>query len=222
MTDAPTTPEEVDAETDEPLFEFETGKETPLEYGMPAAVDSNIEVDDALSFSTDSGTERPVERMAIKLDDNVFYLYRPSDALLYLMGGTLAEGSDDIERINAMMQLIQVSLDNAGSVYLRRRMMDRRNDFDDALLGKIVGAIMSKWGGSLGAKYANTAKKTTTLQPGATKLVDDETQAAENRAARRRAEREAAEAAPKQSAEDIAAEYVERAKKTPAKKAAKK
>ena len=146
---------------DDEALEFDTGlpadEAPPLTAGAPAPLGTNIDVPDELNFATEveGAEDRPVERVPIKMDGQTFYLYRPSDAVLYLMGGTLAENSDDIERINAMMQLIQVSLDSAGATYLRRKMLDRNNRFDDALLGRLVGVIMSKWaGGTMEEKFA--------------------------------------------------------------------
>lgn len=153
---------ETGVDDSEPI-QFDTGlpadDDTAITHGAPAGFGVDIDVPEELQFSTEVADreDRAVERIPLKLDGQVFYLYRPSDAVLYLMGGTLAEGSDDIERINAMMQLIQVSLDAAGSVYLRRKMLDRRNKFDDELLGKIVGVIMRKWaGGTMEEKFAAT------------------------------------------------------------------
>ena len=153
------TPIDAGVPDDEPI-QIDTGlptdEDAPLTAGAPAPLGSNIEVPEELRFSTETDAEeRAVERIPIEMDGQTFYLYRPSDAVLYLMGGTLAENSDDIERINAMMQLIQVSLDSAGAVYLRRKMLDRRNKFDDALLGRLVGVIMQKWaGGTMEEKFA--------------------------------------------------------------------
>lgn len=115
-------------------------------FGAPMGdEDEDVEVGEEFQFTSDTGNNRAMERMAIKIDGEKFWLYRPSNALIYMLAGTLAAGSDLTERLNAMVQLIQVSMDDAGWMYVRRRMADRRNNFDDELLGNLVSTILNKW-----------------------------------------------------------------------------
>lgn len=159
---------------DAPEDARETGPLDLVTAGAPPTPDEDIEVPEAYQFSSNTGEDREIERIAIRIDDENFYLYRPSDALIYMLGATLATGSDDAERLNAMMQLIQVSLDSSGVMYLRRRMGDRRNNFNDRLLGHIVEVIMSEWGSE---RVRNEYQEAEKRRQG-------------NRAQRRRADRE--------------------------------
>lgn len=122
------------------------GDDIELGFGEPVQHGDTEEVPEDLSFSSNTGEDAAVERIKIKIDGQDFYLYKPSNSLIYMLAGTLATGSDITERLNAMLQLVQVCLDDVGVMYLRRRMADRRNNFDDGLLGRLTGVILDKWG----------------------------------------------------------------------------
>lgn len=131
-------PEDDYDEVDSSLRFGDDGGGAPVE-------DDDEDVPEEYQFTSDTGEDREVERFRIRIDGEPFYLYRPSDSLIYMLAGTLATGSDMVERLNAMMQLVQVSLDDAGVMFLRRRMADRRNNFDDNLLADLTRTILERW-----------------------------------------------------------------------------
>lgn len=105
------------------------------------------DVPDDLRFDTGSAATTR-DSVTITIDDMPFVLSQPSDASLYLLGGQLSEG-DPLAQMHATMQLINSCLDEPGRYYLRRRMLDPTVRFDDEMLGRLLGAILARWGGGI-------------------------------------------------------------------------
>ncbi|QGJ95813.1 tail assembly chaperone [Gordonia phage EMoore] len=115
-------------------------------------------IPDELQFSTDTGEDRELERVAITLDGNKFWLERPSDAAMTLYMNQLLS-DDPRTRTNAMVNLVQQSLDTGGLMYVQQRVLDKANNFDDQLYGSIVGAVLNRWGDDFAAtKFAQIQK----------------------------------------------------------------
>ena len=140
---------------------------------MAVADDIDIEsIPESLRFSTDTGEDRELERVPFMMDRNKFWLERPSDAAMTLyMNQLLSE--DPRIRSNAMVNLVQQCLDAGGLMYLQSRIQDKANNFDDALYGRVVGAVLDMWGDDFAA----------------TKFKQMEAAELQNRAARRAAGR---------------------------------
>lgn len=125
-----------------------------MDYRPPTLDD----VPDDLRFSTDTGEDREVERMAFAMDGTPFWLYRPSDSALTLYTNQLLSDNPQ-QRTNAMVMLVQQAVDASGLMYLQERVTDRANNFDDGLYGRIVAAVMNKWGDdTAAAKFAQAEK----------------------------------------------------------------
>lgn len=129
------------------------------------------EVDEDLRFSTDSGSRREPDKMLIAIDDTPCYLYQPSNTLMILMAAAFTPNSDATEKVGAMMNLVNASLDPQGRALVRRMTFAADGSYDDALMGKLAFKILERWAPQL----AETA--------------DMETGPKQNRAQRRRASR---------------------------------
>lgn len=118
------------------------------------------DVPEELRFSTDTGEDREVERIPFAMDGMPFWLYRPSDAALTLYMNQLL--SDNVQqRTNAMVMLVQQAIDAGAMMYLQDRITDRANNFDDGLYGKVVAAVLERWGEATAAdkfKQAQSAQ----------------------------------------------------------------
>lgn len=125
-----------------------------IDYRPPTLDD----VPEELRFSTDTGEDREVERMAFAMDGTPFWLYRPSDAALTLYTNQLLSDNPQ-QRTNAMVMLVQQAVDASGLMYLQERVTDRANNFDDGLYGRIVAAVLNRWGDDTAAtKFAQSEK----------------------------------------------------------------
>lgn len=102
------------------------------------------DVPEDLRISTDTGERRDVERVATALDGIPFWLYRPADSAMYLWGSRILSDNDS-ERLNAMMQLVQLSLEPAGRDYLFSKINDPSNSFEDGAIGELVARILTEW-----------------------------------------------------------------------------
>ncbi|QAY16773.1 tail assembly chaperone [Gordonia phage Twonlo] len=125
-----------------------------IDYRPPTLDD----VPEDLRFSTDTGEDREVERMAFAMDGTPFWLYRPSDAALTLYTNQLLSDNPQ-QRTNAMVMLVQQAVDASGLMYLQERVTDRANNFDDGLYGRVVAAVLNRWGDDTAAsKFAQAEK----------------------------------------------------------------
>ncbi|AXQ60643.1 hypothetical protein SEA_ALI17_27 [Gordonia phage Ali17] len=122
---------------------------------------SDVDIDsipEELRFSTDTGEDRELERVAFMMDGNKFWLERPSDSAMTLYMNQLLS-DDPRTRTNAMITLVQQSIDAGGLMYLQSRVTDKANNFDDALYGNVVGAVLRMWGDDFAAsKFAEIQK----------------------------------------------------------------
>ncbi|QPO17104.1 tail assembly chaperone [Gordonia phage Lilbeanie] len=103
------------------------------------------DVPEELQFSTDTGERRAAEKIAFAMDGMPFWLYRPSDTAMYMFGSQLVS-SNASTRLNAMMQLTNLALDDGGVMYLQDRISSRDNSFEDGVIGEIVATILLTWG----------------------------------------------------------------------------
>ncbi|URC17648.1 tail assembly chaperone [Gordonia phage Tardus] len=134
------------------------------------------DVPEALRFSTDTGEETEVERIAFAMDDEPFWLYKPSDAAMRLYMAQLL--SDEPKtRMNAMTLLVQQALDTSGLMYVQERVTDKRNKFDDGLYAHVVAAVLDTWGEAMAAAQFKA-------------IADKEREQKQNRAQRRAAARQ--------------------------------
>lgn len=122
-----------------------------LASGYKPSPAADVVVPDEFQFSTDSGSRRAPERIAIQLDGTPCYLSQPSDALLALLASSFAPMADITEKLSSMMNLVNASLDSAGVAILRRAMFAPDNSFDDELLGRLTAVILDKWAPQIGA-----------------------------------------------------------------------
>ncbi|QDH93184.1 tail assembly chaperone [Gordonia phage Zipp] len=134
------------------------------------------DVPESLRFSTDTGEETEVERIAFAMDDEPFWLYKPSDAAMRLYMAQLL-GDDPKTRMNAMTLLVQQALDTSGLMYVQDRVTDKRNKFDDGLYAHVVAAVLDTWGEDMAAAQFKA-------------LAEKEREQKQNRAQRRAAARQ--------------------------------
>lgn len=130
------------------------------------------QVPDEYRFSTDSGRREDPDKLLISLDEMACYLYKPSSTLMIIMAASFTPGADPLEKVRAMLNLVNASLDAQGRILLHRMMTAGDASFDDGLVGKLAWVILNKWAPTL-AQDAD--------------LNTDTTPAPANRAARRRA-----------------------------------
>lgn len=111
-------------------------------YVAPPSID---DVPEDLRFTTDTGEDRDVERTPFALDGFAFWLERPSDAAITLYLPQIM--SDDARvRSNAMAAFVQQVVDVPGMMYLQERITDKANNFEPGTYGRIIAAVMDKWG----------------------------------------------------------------------------
>lgn len=125
--------------------------EVLLGAGYKASPAPGVDVPEEFRFSTDSGSRRDPERIAIELDGTACYLSQPSDALIALLGSAFAPMADVTEKLGAMLNLVNTSLDSQGTAILRRAMFASDNSFDDELLGHLTAIILDKWAPNVSA-----------------------------------------------------------------------
>lgn len=126
----------------------------------PTSPDPLADIPVELQFSSDSGTRRDPETMEVAIDGQAFTLTQPSTALMHLLAGAFSVGADDSERVRAMMQLVNVSIDAGGRLYLNHAMSAQDNSFDDGLLGDLTATILNRWAPTL-AEEAEQLKRAT-------------------------------------------------------------
>lgn len=133
--------------------------DSPAALMTASASDVDIDsIPEELRFSTDTGEDRELERVAFMMDGNKFWLERPSDSAMTLYMNQLLS-DDPRTRTNAMITLVQQSIDAGGLMYLQSRVTDKANNFDDALYGNVVGAVLRMWGDDFAAsKFAEIQK----------------------------------------------------------------
>lgn len=160
VVDAEVLTAEEDRDEDEAVEKFRDQLDRPTLDDVP----------EDLRVTTDTGERRDVERVATALDGIPFWLYRPSDSAMYLWGSRILSDNDS-ERLNAMMQLVQLSLEPAGRDYLFSKINDPQNSFEDGAIGELVARILTEWAEDAAVDKFRQAQAT-------------------NRAARRQAKRE--------------------------------
>lgn len=101
-------------------------------------------IPDDLQFST-AGTERDPEVIEISIDGHTCHLIQPADSLMVMLASSFSASATNTDKVSAMLNLVNASLDEPGRMILRQKMFDARNGFDDGVIGKLANTILKQW-----------------------------------------------------------------------------
>lgn len=110
------------------------------------------QVPDEFRFTTDSGERRDPEKLLISIDGQPCYLYQPPNTSMVLFAAAFTPNTDPAEKVKSILNLVNVSLDQAGRTLLWRMMNSADNSFDDALPGRLAFTILDRWAPTLAAE----------------------------------------------------------------------
>lgn len=154
---------------EEALASFQVAKldeeKTELEKFVNDDGDDLSDIDEDLQFSTvdeDAADEDDREFVWIALDGKLrCKLFKPNQTAYMTLAGALSTNADNADRMYAIQNLMNVSLEEKGRIYIKNRALSHGGGhYDDKLLGRITDKIMTLWGDELDpAKTHNRAQK---------------------------------------------------------------
>lgn len=112
--------------------------------------DDELPIPDDLVFETpkkdrSEETEKPDDVIEFKIDDQLCVAVRPDPGAWVLLIRSLASSNTWVDRIDAIMAIVDNTFDDASKYYVRTRLMARGDDFDSELLMRIVQKLVETW-----------------------------------------------------------------------------
>ncbi|WP_415395219.1 hypothetical protein ACMTN4_07565 [Rhodococcus globerulus] len=110
--------------------------------------DEDNPIPEELQFTT-KGRTTPVrdksDAEVLSVDDVELIAFRPEPAAWNLLIGAMSKSSNAADKAHAVWRLITHVFDDGSLMYIEDRLMAAGDDFDQAILEKIVLALIDRW-----------------------------------------------------------------------------
>ena len=113
---------------------------------LGAVDDADNPIPDELQFTTTATEPRPqAQAEVLSVDGHELYAFKPEPAAWNLLIGAMSNSATAADRAYVVMDLVNHVFDDTSLMYIRERLMARGDNFDQAILEKIVIALIERW-----------------------------------------------------------------------------
>lgn len=128
-----------------------TSKKEYDEKEPPYVDDDEQPIPDDLVFSTPGGgtveevEDDPDDVLEFQIDGQTCYAVKPDDGAWILLIRSLGSSKTWVDRIEAIMSIVDDTFDDASKFYVYARLRARNDKFDTNMLADIVTKLVEKW-----------------------------------------------------------------------------
>lgn len=85
--------------------------------------------------------------LEVKVDGRKIKVYQPSDGQLAMLLATIGRGSSEVDKIAGAINFFCAVLEDADSLWIETRLLDRRDPFGIDEVQRIMEALIEEWSG---------------------------------------------------------------------------
>lgn len=140
-----------ESEIDDAKTALATSKQEYAEKTPPPLDDDEQPIPDDLIFDVpepdpDAQSEQNDDDvLEFKIGDQICYAVRPDDGAWILLIRSLGSSKTWVDRIEAIMQIVDDTFDDASKFYVYSRLRARGDNFNSNILADIVTKLVEKW-----------------------------------------------------------------------------